>query len=59
MIGETEFIAQSFASAQTIAHQLGVPVAFAEQADIRSTFAVPTGEAARLANAFYDAFAAP
>lgn len=58
LIGTPEFIARDFPTAGAIADKLGVPVSFAEQTDIRATFAVPDSEAARLASAFYDAFAA-
>lgn len=57
LVGEPGFVAEAFPKALNLASQLSIPVAFAEQADIRSTFAVPNGETARLAAAFYDAFA--
>ncbi|GAB4404704.1 MAG: hypothetical protein Kow00123_16600 [Anaerolineales bacterium] len=58
LVGEPGFIAESFARAHAVAGELGIPVLFAEQAEIRSTFAVPSGEASRLATAFYETFAA-
>lgn len=58
LVGDPEFIACNFRKAQAAANDLGIPVAFAEQAEIRATFAVPNGETTRLAAAFYDAFAA-
>lgn len=57
LVGEPGFVAEAFPKALSLAGQLNIPVAFAEQADIRSTFAVPNGETARLAAAFYDVFA--
>ncbi len=58
LVGDPEFIARNFRKAQAAANDLGIPVAFAEQAEIRATFAVPNSETTRLAAAFYDAFAA-
>lgn len=57
LVGEPEFIVQSFVMARAIAQDLGIPVIFAERANIRSTFAAPADEAPRLAMAFYEAFA--
>lgn len=57
LVGEAGFIAEVFPKALNLASRMGIPVTFAEQADIRATFAVPSGEAARLATDFYGAFA--
>lgn len=58
LVGEHGFIVDSLPRAQTVAGELGIPVLFAEQAEIRSTFAVPSSEASRLATAFYETFVA-
>ncbi len=56
MIGRTGFIRESFEPACSILEGLGLAPAFLELSEIRSTFAVPAGESARVVQAFYQAF---
>jgi hypothetical protein len=56
IIGRAGFIRESFEPACSILEGLGLVPAFQELSEIRSTFAVPAGEPARVVQAFYQAF---
>ncbi|MCL5257442.1 MAG: aspartate kinase [Chloroflexi bacterium] len=57
LVGSAAFVTRSFGRAQSLLVELGIEPVFSEQAEIRSTFAVPQAEAPRVVRAFHETFA--
>lgn len=56
LVGSPEFIAANSQHAQLRLEGLGIAIAFWEQAEIRTTFAIPMEETPRAVRALYEAF---